>query len=272
MEERLRSEGLMGLPKNTLYDIAECLHQAEVNRTPIDSLLKKYPEMKEEDSYVVQMIQTGRALRDGRKLMGYKVGLTSREAQKQFQVFEPDFGHLFNDMLLPPDGALNLSTLIQPKIEGEIAFVLGKDLRGPGITLVDVMGAVEYATAAVEIIDSRIKDWKITAVDTIADNGSSALFALSGKQVPLRELDLPSLGMALSRNGEVMVTGSGAACMGNPLNAVVFLANTLAKHDRFLLAGEVILSGSLGPMISMKAGDFYDCEIWKLGRISVKSN
>lgn len=260
----------MGLSKNILYDIAENLHQAAVNRTPLDSLKSTQPDIQLEDAYTIQMIQTGRALRDGRKLIGYKVGLTSKEAQRHFQVFEPDFGHLFNDMLVPVEGTVQMCQLIQPKIEGEIAFVLGRDLRGPGVTLVDAIGAVDYATTAVEIIDSRFKDWKITAADTIADNGSSSHFALSGKPVSLRSLDLPSLGMALSRNGEVTVTGSGAACLGNPLNAVVFLANTLAKHDRFLLAGEVILTGSLGPMIAMKAGDYYTCDIWKLGRVSVR--
>jgi 2-keto-4-pentenoate hydratase len=151
-----------------------------------------------------------------------------------------------------------------------MAVVLGRDLKGPGVTIVDVLDAVEYATTALEIIDSRIKDWKITATDTISDNGSSALFVLSSVKQSITGIDLSSLGMALSQNGEVRVTGAGAAVMGNPLGAVVFLANELGKHDRSLLAGEVILSGSLAGMLSISSGDFYTCEIASLGKTSVR--
>jgi 2-oxopent-4-enoate hydratase len=259
------------LAKATLYEMAEKLRVATCDREPIEPLSTTYPGMTEEDAYAIQMIYCGSQLRDGKRLIGYKVGLTSAEAQKQFKISQPDFGHLFNDMSLVEESELSLSKLIQPKIEGEIAFVIGKDLRGPGLSPTDVLGAIEYATTAMEIIDSRIRDWKITAVDTIADNGSSSLFVLSGKKTRLDNLALPHLGMALSRNGEVAVTGAGAACLGNPLNAVVFLANELARNGRPLLAGEVILSGSLGPMIPLRSGESYTCEIQKLGSVSLRT-
>lgn len=261
----------MSLSKNTLYEIAEKIAVSTESRQAIEPLSAQYPGMTEDDAYGVQMIYCGRAIRDGKRLIGYKVGLTSQEAQRQFKVFQPDFGHLFHDMLLAEESELDLSRLIQPKIEGEIAFVLEKDLRGGSCTILDVLNAISYATVAMEIVDSRIKDWKITAVDTIADNGSSSLFVLGGKKTKIENLNLPFLGMALSRNGEVVVTGAGAACLGNPLNAVAFLANELAKNDRPLLAGEVVLSGSLGPMIPMRAGEFYTCEIGQLGRVTLRT-
>lgn len=260
----------MSLSQAVLHEAADRLCAAEESRKPIDPLVKTYEGITEEDAYSIQMISAGRAVKDGKRIVGYKVGLTSREAQKQFQVFKPDFGHLFETMAVLEDEEIDLSTLIQPKIEGEIAFVLGRDLKGPGVTIVDVLSSVDYALAAMEIVDSRIRDWKITACDTIADNGSSALFVLSGVKKNIEGLDLPTLGMALSKNGETMVTGAGAAVMGNPLSAVVFLANELGKHGRALLAGEVILSGALSSMLTIGPGDGYTCEMARLGRVSVR--
>ena len=258
----------MGLGTPILQEIAEKLDRAEATLVPIEPPSENYPGMEMRDAYQIQWINASRAVRAQRLLLGYKVGLTSLEAQKHFKVFEPDYGHLFDHMVISEEKPIDLSRLIQPKIEGEIAFVLGKDLKGPGISVAEAMRAIDHVTASFEIIDSRIRDWKISALDTIADNGSSALYMLSGKKNKLDNLDLPHLGMALCRNNEVQVTACGAAVMGNPLNAVVFLANQLALHDRGLLAGEVILSGSLGGMIPMKEGEHYSLEIQGLGRVS----
>ncbi|MCX6102625.1 MAG: fumarylacetoacetate hydrolase family protein [Proteobacteria bacterium] len=260
----------MGLSQNELLDIADKLDKAEATCTPIESLVDTYPGMEEKDAYQIQWIIASRALRAQRHLVGYKIGLTSLEAQKHFQVYEPDYGHLFDSMVINEEGEIDLSQLIQPKIEGEIAFVLGRDLRGPGITPFQVARAVEFVTTSFEIIDSRIKNWKITSKDTIADNGSSARFILAGQKEKLEGLNLAHLGLALYKNNDVVVTGSGAAVMGNPLNAVAFLANTLAKHDRFLMEGQVILSGSIGGMVSMQAGDHFSVEIQSLGRVSTR--
>lgn len=258
------------LSQAQLHEMADLLFEAERTLVPVAPLTATYPELDEEHAYSVQVINAGRAVRAGRRQVGYKIGLTSREAQRQFKISQPDYGHLFDSMAVLEDGEIDLSTLIQPKIESEIAFVLGKDLKGPSVTIVDALDAVEYAVAALEIVDSRIRDWKISAADTIADNGSSALFVLSGHRRRLDGLDLPSVGMALHRNGEVMVTGAGAAVMGNPLSAVVFLANELGRLDKPLLAGEVILSGALSSMITVQPGDAYLAEFGGLGKVGVR--
>jgi 2-keto-4-pentenoate hydratase len=271
VEERLYKERkLMGLTNGQLLEIADKLDKAEATCVPIPPLVESYPGMDEKDAYQIQWMVASRALRAQRHLVGYKIGLTSLEAQKHFNVFEPDYGHLFDSMSVNEESEIYLSKLIQPKIEGEMAFVLGKDLKGPGITPSHVMRAVDYVTTSFEIIDSRIQNWKITAKDTIADNGSSARFILSGQKKRLDDLTLPHLGMALYKNNEVVLTGSGAAVMGNPLNAIAFLANTLAKHDRGLLEGQVILSGSIGGMVTMSDGDHFSVEIQHLGRVTVR--
>lgn len=260
----------MGLSQNQLLEIVDQLDKAEATCNPIEPLVESYPEIEEKDSYQIQWMVASRALRAQRRLVGYKIGLTSLEAQKHFKVFEPDYGHLFDSMSVPEDSELDLSKLIQPKIEGEIAFVLGRDLKGPGITPSQVLRAIDYVTACFEVIDSRIKNWKITARDTIADNGSSARFILAGQKTKIEKVSLPQLGMALTKNNEVVVTGSGAAVMGNPINAVAFLANMLGKHDRALLEGQVVLSGSIGGMVSMQSGDHFSVEIQKLGRATIR--
>lgn len=250
-------------------EAANRLEEAEAKRCPIQALSDGYSDASLEDAYAIQFIQASRTLKSGSRQVGYKVGLTSREAQKQFGLFEPDFGHLFDRMRIK-DGCIFQNELIQPKIEGEIAFVLEKELKGPGLTRADVERSVEYITAAFEIVDSRIESWKIKAFDTIADNGSSARFALSNEKKYLDNLDLKTIGMALSRNGEVEVTGAGAAAMGDPIHAVVFLANELGKHGRYFQSGDIILSGSLGKMISFSVGDTLTCDMWKLGTITLQ--
>jgi len=260
----------MSLSTSELHAAANELLEAEKNRRPVAPLIERYKNISVEDAYQVQMHNANQALMQGKRLVGYKIGLTSRAAQIHFGLTHPDLGHLFAPMAVADEGETALSQLIQPKIESEIALVLGKDLKGPDVTIVDVMNAVEYAVCAMEIIDSRIENWKITAADTIADNGSSAQFVLGENKVPVKGLNLAELGMAFYRNGEVLFTASGAAVMGNPLNALVFLANELGKHNRTLRAGEVILSGALSGMSPMKAGDFFSCEIAKLGSCSVR--
>jgi 2-oxopent-4-enoate hydratase len=253
-----------------LQNLADKLFEAEKSRTPIDPLSAD-AKLSLEDAYGIQLRNAARQLHHGGRLVGYKIGLTSREAQKQFGVFEPDFGHLFESMAVLEDGELVLSELIQPKIEGEIAFLLARELKGPGVTALDALLAVDSALVCMEIVDSRIANWKIKGVDTIADNGSSSRFVVGARRVSLKNLDLPLLGMALSKNGEVQATGAGAAVMGNPLNAVAFLANELAKFDRGLLPGQVVLSGAVSAMLPVKAGEFYTCEMAKLGKVTVRA-
>lgn len=256
--------------ENKLHEeLAEKLYQAEKQRVSIAPLTAKHPELTVYDAYQIQNLNAERAIKENRRLVGYKVGLTSKVVQKNLGVDQPDFGHLYHDMSLLNESEVDLSQLIQPKIEAEVAFVLGKDLPTSGVSAAQVIQAVDYVTCAFEIVDSRIEDWKIKVVDTIADNGSSGRFVLAPTKTVLEKVDLAAVGLALSRRGEVEVTGSGAAVMGNPIHAVAFLANELGLHGKTMRAGDIVLSGSLSGMLVMKDGDFFTAEMWKLGKVSV---
>jgi 2-keto-4-pentenoate hydratase len=204
----------------------------------------------------------------GRRITGRKVGLTAKAVQAQLGVSQPDFGVLFADMALPDGGTLLASTVLQPKAEAEIAFVLHAALPGPDITRAQVEAAIAYALPAIEIVDSRIADWKISFADTVADNGSSAFYVLGEARKPLAGLDLWSCGMVLEVNGAVASLGAGAACLGHPVNALTWLAQTLAASGDPLQAGDVVLSGALGPMVTLSPGDQVRASIGGLGGVS----
>lgn len=248
--------------------LAQKLWDSETNRKAIQPFSLEFGS-KIEDAYQIQCSTAQLRLSRGEKLVGYKIGLTSLEAQKHFGISHPDFGHLFESMEIKTGSKVNLNELIQPKIEAEIAFMMGADLKGPGVTYEQAKRAVAYVCAALEIIDSRFENWKIGAFDTIADNGSSARFVLGETRMPLSELDLPHLGMALSKNNEVQLTAAGAAVMGDPIQAVCFLANELARVGKCLEKGQIVLSGSLGGMLTMEKGTIYSAEILKLGKVWV---
>ncbi|MCB0406132.1 MAG: fumarylacetoacetate hydrolase family protein [Bdellovibrionales bacterium] len=250
--------------------LAMALAHAEEEGNTILPPSKQEGGLSVEQAYAIQMQNVLRRLKQGERLIGFKLGLTSDEAQKHFSVFEPDFGHLFFNMLIEEGEQVDLATLIQPKVEGEIAFITGQDLQGPGVTLVDVVRAVQWVLPAIEIIDSRIRNWEISAADTIADNASSARVVLGRAQRFSGEWDLSLMGMALSKNGEVLLTGAGAAVLENPLHAVSFLANELGKHGQVLPAGSLILSGSLSGMLSVEPGDFFKAEFDGLGSVTVR--
>ena len=198
-----------------------------------------------------------------------KIGLTSVAVQKMLGVDEPDYGHLLDSMVVENGGTIDTKTMLLPKIEGEIAFVLKKDLKGPNVTAVDVIQATDYVLPALEIVDSRVQDWKIKLQDTVADNASSGLYVLGGKPTKLEDIDLELLGMVLSQNGEMVNTGVGAAALGNPATCVAWLANRLADYDISLKAGEVILSGALSGMVVAKSGDSFTARFAHLGQVSV---
>lgn len=260
----------MSLPPSEVEKVAKFLEQAERGRLPIAPLAETFAGLDMESSYAIQLAGAQERLRRGEVLVGYKVGLTSLSAQKHFKIAEPDFGHLFTSMQVADGGDIELKSLIQAKVEGEIAFVLRRDLQGPGLSLREVTEAIAYAVPALEVIDSRIQDWRISALDTIADNGSSARFILGTKRAPIEGLSLEELGMAFSVDGEVAFTGSGAAVLGHPLKAVLFLANELGKHGVGLKAGQVILSGALSGMVPVRAGETYLCEVLHLGKVTGK--
>ncbi len=250
-----------------LEDVAEAIRQAYING-PIPPLRKGLEPGDAEGAYAVQAINTRVWQEAGRRVVGRKVGLTAKAVQQQLGVDQPDFGVLFEDMRVADDGVLAASNVIQPKAEAEVALVLSHDLSGAEVDAADFAAATAYAVAAIEIVDSRIIDWKISFADTVADNGSSAFFVLGSAKVPLDGLDLYTCGMALTVNGEIASIGAGAACLGHPLNAAAWLARTLAASGDPLRAGDIVLSGALGPMVPIKAGDRIKARIGGLGTVS----
>jgi 2-keto-4-pentenoate hydratase len=219
-------------------------------------------------AYAVQEINTRFWQGQGRRIVGRKAGLTAKAVQAQLGVDQPDFGVLFEDMRIADGGRLDPSRCIQPKAEAEIAFVLAADLPDAATTPEQVAAAVASVHAAIEIVDSRIADWKITFADTVADNGSSAFFVLAEQGLPLAGLDLEGAAMEMTVGGVVISTGIGAAALGNPLNAAAWLARTLAQRGEPLKAGDVLLAGALGPMVALTPGDSIRAEIAGIGSCS----
>jgi 2-oxopent-4-enoate/cis-2-oxohex-4-enoate hydratase len=255
--------------------LADALWNAQFNRTPCPALTESHPELTLTDAYEIQSINLDRRMNEqglfGRKarLVGRKIGITSRAVQSWLNVSEPDFGGLLDDMAVGDGDRADIGKLLQPRVEGEIAFVLKKCLIGPGITAAQVIAATDFILPAIEIIDSRVIDWKFKIQDTIADNASSGMFVLGSRPARLRDVNLRTIGMTLRKNGSVVSTGAGAACLGDPVNAVVWLANKLGELGAQLNTGQVILSGALGPVSPVVAGDHVSAEVGKLGTIAV---
>ena len=233
-------------------------------------MTSRAPDITIEDAYHIQQRMIFRRVEQGERIVGKKIGVTSAAVMSMLGVAQPDFGYMLDGMIYSDGAAIDAATLIQPKAEGEIAFVLKKDLMGPGVSAADVLAATEGVMACFEIVDSRITDWKIKIQDTVADNASCGVFVLGDRMVDPNQVDLRTCGMVLEKNGEVVVTGAGAATMGSPVNAVVWLANTLGKLGIPLKAGEVILSGALGAMVQVKAGDNLRVTIGGIGGCSVR--
>lgn len=230
---------------------------------PIPSLRDDVSAADAETAYAIQSANTEHWKAAGRKISGHKIGLTAKAVQAQLGVDQPDYGVLFEDMELADGGVLEPSAVIQPKAEAEIALILGQDLIGPNIALEDVLAATDHAVAAIEIVDSRIRDWNITFADTVADNGSSAFYVLGADRQTIQGLDLYTCGMVLEINDKIASVGAGAACLGHPLNAAAWLARTVG-----LKAGQTVLTGALGPMVAIKPGDKVVARIGGLGTVS----
>jgi len=204
---------------------------------------------------------------DGRRPVGAKIGLTSRAVQENLGVYQPDFGVLLADMAVPDGAEVDLGRLLQPRVEAEIAFVLGADLDGEQVTTVDVVRAVDHLLPAIEIVDSRVANWDISIVDTVADNASSGQYVLGTSPRRLADVDLRLCGMVLEHAGQPVSVGAGAACLGNPLHAVAWLAGTMARAGNPLRAGDLVLSGALGPMVAVTPGAAYEARISGLGSV-----
>ena len=221
------------------------------------------------DAYAVQDLLTERALAAGRRLVGRKIGLTSEAVQRQLGVDRPDFGMLFADMAVPDGEPIPWGAVAQPKVEAEVALVLEHDLRHERHTVADLLRATAFALPAIEVVGSRIRDWDITLADTVADNASCGAYVLGTRPVSLRDVDLRHCGMVLERRGDQVSTGTGAACLGHPLNAALWLADTLARLGRPLSAGDTVLNGALGPMAVPAPGDVLEARIEGLGDVRV---
>lgn len=247
---------------------AERLREAYAGKAipPLRDLLDP---LDAEGAYAVQAINTKLWRGRGRKIAGRKIGLTARAVQQQLGVDRPDYGVLFHDMRIDNGGVLLGSRVIQPKVEAEVALILARDLDRADATAEDVIEAADSAVAALEVVDSRIADWKITFADTVADNGSSAFFVLGKQHKPLPGLDLYACGMVLEIDGAVASVGAGAACLGHPLNSAAWLARTLAQRGEPLRAGEVVLTGALGPMVPLSRYCHIKATIGGLGSVNV---
>ena len=249
------------------------LYQALRSQTVIDPISEREPEITIEDAYRISSgLLQQRIELDGEKVIGKKIGVTSQAVMNMLGVKQPDFGYLTDAMVAEEGPALSITDkMIQPRAEGEIAFVLKKDLEGPGVTATDVLQATDFIVPYFEIVDSRIRDWKIGIQDTVADNASCGYFLLGQTAVAPSSVDLSTCGMVMELNGQVCSTGSGAAALGaSPVSCVVWLANTLGRLGTPLKAGEVILSGSLVPLQPVKPGDYMSVSIGGIGRTSVR--
>ncbi|WP_301172395.1 2-keto-4-pentenoate hydratase [Brevibacillus nitrificans] len=228
------------------------------------------PQISEQEAYHVQLKTIERRVKEGARITGKKIGLTSRAMQTLLGVDQPDYGHLLDSMVVENNGELSFEHVLSPKVEAEIAFLLKRDLEGPHVTAFDVLMATEYVLPALEIVDSRIANWKIKLEDTVADNASSGFYVLGGHPVKPQDLDLSLAGMAFYKNQELVNTGVGAAALGNPATCVAWLANKLYEFGITLKAGEVILSGALSAAVEAKPGDAFHTRIAGLGSAGVK--
>ena len=246
------------------------LYQALRAGKTLAPLTEREPDITIQDAYHISLRMVDqRVQRDGERIVGKKIGVTSRPVQEMLGVFQPDFGFLTDAMVYPDAADIPIAgTLIQPRAEGEIAFRLKRDLAGPGVTEQDVLDATETIIPCFEIVDSRIDNWNIKIQDTVADNASCGVYVLGRNEVDPRDHDLPNLEMKIYKNGEFHSEGLGSAVQGNPLTAVAWLANTLGEFDIPFKAGEVILSGSLAPLIPVEAGDEMRLEIAGIGGCS----
>jgi 2-keto-4-pentenoate hydratase len=246
---------------------AEALRKAASSGEAISPLRESFPDFGPAEAYAVQEFNTQRKLQDGGRLVGRKIGLTAKSVQNQLGVDQPDYGMLFADMAIADGEAVPWSTLMQPKVEAEVALVMERDLPDPGTTMAQLMRGIAFALPAIEIVGSRIAHWNIRFVDTVADNASSGAFVLGNTPMRLDGLDLRLAGMVMERRGEQVSLGAGAACLGHPLNAALWLANKMAELGRGLKAGDVVLTGALGPMVAVNPGDAFEARIHGLGSV-----
>lgn len=250
-------------------EVARALREAEASREPVEALSSRWPELDTVDAYEIQRLNVEARIREGATIRGHKVGLSSRAMQDMMGVHEPDYGHLLDDMFLFESQNVSAAELLQPRVEVEVAFVLGAALPKRSCNAADVVRATAFLLPAIEIIDSRIADWKIGIVDTIADNASSARVVLGGNPMRLEDVDVRDIGAALRLNGEIVETGTAAAVLGNPVTSVAWLARTIGEFDVALEEGHVVLPGSCTRAVPVRPGDVVRADFDELGHVEV---
>jgi 2-keto-4-pentenoate hydratase len=253
-----------------IADAARRLEVAMSSRTPCPPVRDLLPAGDIPAAYAVQTVLVAGRLSSGARIVGRKIGLTNPAVQSQLGVDQPDFGVLFDDMSCAPGQPIDPSRLLQPRIEAEIAFVLGANLDAPSIGARGVAEATAQVVVALEIVDSRIAGWDITIIDTIADNASSGLFVLGQEPRPLGNLDLTAVSMTLHRGDELVSSGVGSDCLGNPLAAMAWLANAARDYGQPLRAGDVVLSGALGPVVAVRPGDVFTAYVSGIGTVTAQ--
>lgn len=260
---------MAGFSQQTIESIARDLYRAEKDRRTLRPITETHPEIDIDTAYRIQLGLMQLKDADGEKIVGKKIGLTSKAMQNMLNVDQPDYGHILESMVLDNGARIAMSELIQPKVEPEIAFVLERDLQGPGVTALQVLASTRFVVPAIEVIDSRVEGWKIKLCDTIADNASSARVVLGGPPRYVTQLDLRLIGMVMEKNGEVVQTGAGAAVLGHPANAVAWLANAVGRFGVPLKSGEIIMPGALSAAVDVTAGAAIRVSFDGLGSVSV---
>jgi 2-keto-4-pentenoate hydratase len=260
----------MPVTEEVIANLARRLIAAEQRCVPIEPLTSLYPDLTEADAYRVQMAIVATKVERGDKAIGRKVGATSQAIQQLLRIDEPIYGTLLESNLVANGETISLSRLIHPRIECEIAFLLGEDLVGPGIVVADVEEATQAVMASLEINDPRTREWKIGSCEAIADNGVAARFVVGEQRLFTEDLDLPDTMVVLKKNGEEVASATGAAVLGDPARAVAWLANKLAEHDQSIKAGEIVLPGSMTPIYPVATTDWVEAEFDMLGSVSVR--
>jgi 2-oxopent-4-enoate/cis-2-oxohex-4-enoate hydratase len=251
-------------------DLSEELYRCLRERRTVSPLIARYPDLTVDDAYAISLGFLAKRLADGERVVGKKIGVTSKAVQDMLGVHQPDFGFLTDWMEVGEEIDIDAKAMIAPRAEAEIAFVLKDSLNGPGVTAADVMAATDYIAPCFEIVDSRIRDWKIGIVDTVADNASCGVFVLGEARADPRGLDLPALHVTVTKNGTPLSEGYGSAVQGDPAQAVAWLANTLGAYGVTLDAGDVILSGSLVPLEPAAKGDVFEMTLHGVGTCTAR--
>jgi 2-oxopent-4-enoate/cis-2-oxohex-4-enoate hydratase len=248
----------------------EKLYRALRDRSPVSPLIKTDDSLTIDDAYAISLAFLSHRRKDGERVVGKKIGVTSKAVQDMLGVHQPDFGFLTDWMQVDGEIDVEAKGLIAPRAEAEIAFILAEDLNGPNVTAEQVIAATEAIAPCFEIVDSRIREWKISIVDTIADNASCGVFVIGEARADPREHDLPQLKVTVTKNGAPLSEGLGSAVQGDPAQAVAWLANTLGRYGVTLDAGDIILSGSLVPLENAVAGDIFEMELAGIGKCAAR--